>query len=212
MGAKTEALRISIGVVVPGGKMSEAENLNPPARLPHILSETARLNFTTASDMLTGCLLRTLAATKPAGNLLELGTGTGVATAWMLNGMDAEARLVSVEIDEANLKVAKKFLSDDLRVTFVHTDGGEWLRRADPDQFDLIFADSWPGKYTHLDEALRSLKRGGLYVVDDMLTQPNWPDGHAQRVDELISILENRQDLTITKLNWSTGVIIGTKI
>jgi predicted O-methyltransferase YrrM len=191
--------------------MNDIENIRPPLRLPQIMSETARLNFTMASDLLTGCLLRALSATKPAGNLLELGAGTGVATAWILDGMDAEARLVSVEMDEAVLEVAKNCLGDDLRITFVHADGGEWLRRAEPDQFDLIFADSWPGKYTHLDEALRSLKRGGLYVVDDMLPQPNWPDGHAQRADELISILEDRDDLVITKLNWSTGVIIGTK-
>jgi predicted O-methyltransferase YrrM len=192
--------------------MNDAENIKLPLRLPQIMSETAGLNFTMASDTLTGCLLRALSATKPAGNLLELGTGTGMATAWMLDGMDAEARLVSVEMDETVLEVAKKCLGDDLRVKFVHADGGEWLSRAEPDQFDLIFADSWPGKYTHLDEALRSLKRGGLYVVDDMLPQPNWPDGHAQRADELISILENREDLIITKLNWSTGIIIGTKI
>jgi len=192
-------------------EMTDTENLNLPARLPRIMSETARLNFTMASDLLTGCLLRTLAAAKPAGKLLELGTGTGVATAWMLNGMDAEARLVSVEIDEANLEVAKERLGDDLRVTFIHADGGEWLNRAEPDQFDMIFADSWPGKYTHLDEALRSLKRGGLYVVDDMLPQPNWPDDHAHRANELISILESREDLVITKMNWSTGIIIGTK-
>lgn len=192
--------------------MKDTENISLPLRLPQIMSETARLNFTMASDMLTGCLLRGLAATKPAGKLLELGTGTGVATAWMLEGMDVEARLVSIEMDEANLEVAKQFLGDDLRVSFIHADGGEWLSRGAPDQFDLIFADSWPGKYTHLDEALRLLKRGGLYVVDDMLPQPNWPDGHAKRADELISILEDKEDLIITKLNWSTGIIIGTKI
>src|SRR5262249_23478976 len=143
--------------------MNDAENIRLPPRLPQIMSETARLNFTMASDLLTGCLLRALSATKPTGKLLELGAGTGMATAWMLDGMDAEARLVSVEMDETVLEVAKKCLGDDLRVTFVHADGGEWLQSAEPDQFDLIFADSWPGKYTHLDEALRSLKRGGLY-------------------------------------------------
>ena len=192
--------------------MNDTENIKLPSRLPQLMSETARLNFTMASDLLTGCLLRTLAATKPVGAFLELGAGTGLATAWMLDGMDDESRLVSVEIDEANLAVAKEFLGDDHRATFIHADGGEWLSRAEPNQFDLIFADSWPGKYTHLDEALRLLKRGGLYVIDDMLPQPNWPDGHAQRADELISILENRDDLTITKLNWATGIIIGTKI
>jgi predicted O-methyltransferase YrrM len=192
--------------------MNDTGNIKLPLRLPQLMSESARLNFTMTSDLLTGCLLRTLTATKPAGKLLELGGGTGVATSWMLDGMDETSRLVSVEIDEVNLEVAKLFLGADLRVMFVHADGGEWLSRAEPDQFDLIFADSWPGKYTHLDEALSLLKRGGLYVIDDMAPQPNWPDGHAQRADELISILENREDLAITKLNWSTGIIIATKI
>ncbi len=192
--------------------MNETENLKLPPRLPQLLSETARLNFAMASDLLTGCLLRTLAATKPSSNLLELGTGTGVATAWMLDGMDRESRLVTVEKNEAALAVAQKLLGDDQRVVFVQADGGEWLSGAESNQFDLIFADSWPGKYSHLGEALRLLKRGGLYVIDDMLPQPNWPDDHTPRVDELISILEGRDDLTITKLNWSTGIIIATKI
>src|SRR5215467_2253583 len=192
--------------------MNDTANIKLPPRLPQIMSETASLNFTMASDLLTGCLLRTLAATKPAGDFLELGTGTGVATAWLLDGMDERSRLISVEMDEAVLAVAKEFLGDDPRTDFFHADGAWWLDRAECFRFDLIFADSWPGKYTHLDEALRLLKRGGLYVIDDMLPQPNWPDGHAQRVDELISILENRKDLLMTKLNWSTGVIIGTKI
>jgi predicted O-methyltransferase YrrM len=142
--------------------MNDTGNIKLPLRLPQLMSESARLNFTMTSDLLTGCLLRTLTATKPAGKLLELGGGTGVATSWMLDGMDETSRLVSVEIDEVNLEVAKLFLGADLRVMFVHADGGEWLSRAEPDQFDLIFADSWPGKYTHLDEALSLLKRSGL--------------------------------------------------
>jgi predicted O-methyltransferase YrrM len=192
--------------------MNDTENIKLPPRLPQIMSETARLNFTMASDTLTGCLLRTLAATKPASDVLELGTGTGIATAWLLDGMDERSRLVSVEKDEAVLAVAKKFLGDDRRVDFFHADGAWWLDHAECFRFDLIFADSWPGKHTHLDEALRLLKRGGLYVIDDMLPQPNWPDVHAQRANELISTLENRDDLIITKMNWSTGIIIGTKI
>jgi predicted O-methyltransferase YrrM len=192
--------------------MIDTENIKLPTRLSQIMSETARLNFTMASDTLTGSLLRTLAATKPAGDFLELGTGTGIATTWLLDGMDQRSRLISVENDEAVLAVAKKFLGGDRRAGFFLADGAWWLDHAECFRFDLIFADSWPGKYSHLDEAMRLLKRGGLYVIDDMLPQPNWPDGHAQRVDELISILENRKDLVITKLNWSTGIIIGTKI
>ena len=192
--------------------MTNYENIKFPPRLSQIMLETTRLKFSMTSDLFTGSLLRTLAATKPGGEFLELGTGTGVATAWLLDGMDQRSRLVSVENDATVLAVAKKCLGDDQRAGFFQADGGWWLDNAKCFSFDMIFADSWPGKYTHLDEALRLLKRGGLYVIDDMLPQPNWPDGHSERVDELITILENRKDLLITKLDWSTGVIIGTKI
>jgi predicted O-methyltransferase YrrM len=192
--------------------MNNYENIKFPPRLLQIMLETSRLKFTMSSDLFTGCLLRTLAATKPGGDFLELGTGTGMATAWLLDGMDQGSRLISVENDATVLAVAKKILGRDKRAGFFQADGGWWLDNAECFRFDMIFADAWPGKYTHLNEALRLLKRGGLYVIDDMSPQPNWPDGHEQRVDELISILENRKDLQITKLQWSTGVIIGTKI
>ena len=55
------------------------------------------------------------------------------------------------------------------------------------------------------------LKPGGLYVIDDMLPQPNWPEGHAAKAEALIEILENRTDFHLTKLNWSTGVILMAK-
>jgi len=37
------------------------------------------------SDVMVGALLRLLAAAKPGGRMLELGTGTGLATAWVLD-------------------------------------------------------------------------------------------------------------------------------
>jgi len=56
----------------------------PPAYLD-ILEATKRSGFNMASDILTCSLLRTLAASKPAGTFLELGTGTGLSAAWFTN-------------------------------------------------------------------------------------------------------------------------------
>jgi hypothetical protein len=53
---------------------------------------------------------------------------------------------------------------------------------------------------------------GGFYIIDDMLPQPNWPEGHADKVERFIEELEERNDIILTKLNWSTGIIIVTKI
>jgi predicted O-methyltransferase YrrM len=46
-----------------------------------IQADSRLLKFALSSDVYTGCLLATLAASKPNGNLLEIGTGTGHGTA-----------------------------------------------------------------------------------------------------------------------------------
>ena len=71
----------------------------PPRQLPMIQEATKIHGFGMASEALTGALLRSLAASKPGGNLLELGTGTGLATAWLLAGMDVAAKLTDTEIE-----------------------------------------------------------------------------------------------------------------
>jgi hypothetical protein len=55
------------------------------------------------------------------------------------------------------------------------------------------------------------LNRGGLYIVDDMLPQPNWPEGHQEKAANFVKYLETRNDLLLTKLNWATGIIIAVR-
>ena len=64
------------------------------------------MSFTMASDYHTGSLLRTLAASKRQGRFLELGTGTGLATAWLLGGMDEGSHLVSNDTEPDLMQVA----------------------------------------------------------------------------------------------------------
>lgn len=164
-----------------------------------------------ASDELTGSLLRTLAASKPGARFLELGTGTGLATSWILDGMDAKSKLTSIDNDEKFLSIARKYLGYDDRLSLVLSDGGEWVSQNVHEEFDYIFADTWHGKYIMLDEVLKMLSHGGLYIVDDMIPQPNWPEGHAGKADAFTADLESRSDLVITKQTWATGIIICTK-
>ena len=101
------------------------------------------------------------------------------------------------------LAIANKFLGNDKRAEFILSDGEEWVMKNRIKKFDFIFADTWHGKYLLLDEVLAMLSDGGLYIIDDMLPQPNWPDGHAEKVVKLISVLEQKNDLSITKFDWS---------
>lgn len=182
-----------------------------PAALDAISRDSKAISFSMASEFEIGALLRVLAGSKPAGSMLELGTGTGISTAWILDGMDTASRLLTIDSEAQNVEIARRHLGHDPRVTFHIGDGAEFLESLRESSFDFIFADTWPGKFDHRDEALALLKRGGLYVIDDLLPQPNWPDGHAPRVDALIAELDRRPDLVVSKLMWSSGVIVATK-
>lgn len=182
-----------------------------PLAYEAIDADSRAIGFSMPSDLQTGALLQTLAASRPGGRLLEIGTGTGLATAWLLNGMRDDATLVSLDSDATYQAIAARQLGHDTRLDLVCTDATEWLATYADEPFDLIFADAWPGKYSHLNETLALLKPGGMYVIDDMLPQPNWPHGHQHYVDQLVESLEQRSDIQLVKLAWSTGLMLVVK-
>lgn len=182
-----------------------------PSVYNDIKKATEDSNFSMPSDLQTCCLLRTLAVSKPTGSFLELGTGTGLATSWILDGMDDSSTLISLDNDEDLLHIPNTFLGQDKRLKIVCSDGGEWIKKNSDQQFDYIFADTWHGKYLMLEETLNMLKKGGFYIVDDMTPQSTWPDGHEEKAIDFVKKLENKTDLVITKQHWAKGIIIAVK-
>ncbi len=191
--------------------MDDARFPDIPAGYEKIAAATRALAFNMASDLHTGSLLKTLIASKPGGHFLELGTGSGLATAWMLAGMDAQSELTTVENNTLLQNIAKDALKDE-RIRFKLADGYDWIKNYARVLFDLIFADAMPGKYDLFEETIAMVAIGGFYIIDDMLPQPDWPEGHSKRVEKFINMLEQRTDLVLTKMAWSTGIIILTKI
>lgn len=186
--------------------------INAPEQLPAIKARTEELKFGMASEHLAGALLQVLAASKPGGKLLELGTGTGIGTSWLLSGMDDAATLVSVETDEQFQAVAREFLGTDTRLNLVLEDGAQFLRKQPVESFDLVFADAIPGKFEALDDALALVKTGGFYLIDDLLPQPNWPQDHGVKVDNLLYRLSANPRFAMLPLIWATGVAVLTRL
>jgi predicted O-methyltransferase YrrM len=182
-----------------------------PAHYEAIEEASKLISFSMPSDVQTGALLKALATSKPGAALLEIGTGTGLATAWLLAGMDTSSHLISIDNESSYQAIAQEYLGHDNRLQLVCGDAGEWLVKSNHSAFDMIFADAWPGKYSHLDETLNLLKPGGLYVIDDMLPQPNWPAGHDEKATSLVSQLEARTDVQLVKMAWSTGIMLVVK-
>jgi predicted O-methyltransferase YrrM len=191
--------------------MNELDYVQAPACLDAILARTQQLNFAMASEPRTGAFLRALVASKAAGRFLELGTGTGVATAWLLHGMDSASRLLSIDVDPDAQAIARELLGADSRLTLILEDGIAFLRRQTPQSFDLVFADAMPGKYESLKEALALVKSGGLYVIDDLLPQPNWPEGHAEKVPALLKQLASDPRFILCPMAWASGVAVAVR-
>ncbi len=191
--------------------MNDLLYIHEPPVLAEILEQSRNLDFTMASEPKTGALLCVLAASKPAARLLELGTGTGVGTAWLLSGMDAASTLISVDTNFSFQSIAQGILGNDARLSLVLEDAVDFLVRQQPASFDLVFADALRGKFDALDEALAVVKPGGFYVIDDLLPQPNWPEGHAEKVPPLIEQLAARSDFHIVPLAWASGLVLAVK-
>ncbi|RPG30621.1 MAG: methyltransferase domain-containing protein [Muricauda sp. TMED12] len=191
--------------------MDQSVILEKPKQYNNLLAKSEEMGFTMPSDIYIGTLLKTLTASKPAGSFLELGTGIGLSLSWMIQGMDGNSKITSIDNDSELIEVAKMFFGEEERLELVCADGGDWLNGYKGNSFDLIFADAWPGKYSHLDTTLAMLGKGGYYVIDDMQKQSNWPEGHEEKANALVKVLEKRDDITITKMNWSTGLIVAVK-
>ena len=186
-------------------------NQSLPSAYRDIERATVTSGFTMPSEIMTCTMLRTLAASKPGGKFLELGTGSGLSTSWVLDGMDSSSTLISIDHDESLLSIARSYLGTDKRLHLIESDGEEWVMSNRGSMFDFIFADTWHGKYLLLDEVLEMVKPGGFYIIDDMIEQPNWPDGHAQKASNLLGYLDGRSDFFITKQNWASGIVVAVK-
>ncbi len=189
-------------------------NVRPPRRLPALLAAVADSGFDMSCTAETGQFLRFLASTKPACRALEIGTGAGVGAAWLLDGLDAASTLITIEQDAAVLAIARAHLGDDPRVKLVHDDAGRVLRRGDLGRFDLIFSDAVAGKYELVAETLALLNPGGIYVVDDMLPQADWPADHfplARGMVDRMAALCQTAAVTPVGVAWSTGLMMLTR-
>ena len=192
--------------------MKDLNYIREPDLFQTIKSNAQKIGFEMAADEQTGSLLRTLVASKSNSQILELGTGVGASLCWMVEGLDQNSRLISIDNDPKLIAMVQSLFEHDPRVQLICQDGDQWIKDNLKARFDLIFADAWPGKYSQADTILDMLNPGGIYLVDDMTPQPNWPPGHENYVQEFGDYLLSRTDLMVTALNWSTGIIVATKV
>jgi predicted O-methyltransferase YrrM len=184
----------------------EPINVPPLATKAEAIAERGQWRL--SSDHRTGAILRTLVASKPGGRILEVGSGLGVGSAWLLDGMDKQASLTTLEVHEKVAGICRQLLAGDSRVTVITTDANEWLENYDGPPFDLIFVDTTTTKFHRRDLLFANMADGALLIADDLLPGDTWTTDHPERVARFRDEIMAEPDLVPTLIDWASGVVV----
>ena len=181
---------------------------------PLVAAATARARqagFPMSSDPTVGRLLAVLAAHLPEGaRVLELGTGTGVGTAWIVSGLLPRTDVTVTSVEKHPGTAAAAAAGD--WPSFVGLRCGDALEvLAEGGVFDLIFADAPGGKWEGLDRSVAALRPRGLLIVDDMTPEPHWTDSYRAAQDKVRQALLSATGLTSAELAVGSGVILSAR-
>ena len=141
-----------------------------------------------------GAVLRFLASVLDARAVVEVGTGTGVSSLWLLRGMRSDGVLTTVDIEAEHQRLARQsFTEAGIATQRVRTIAGaalDVLPRLTDGHYDLVFCDGDKREYAaYLDEAVRLLRPGGVVAFDNALWHDRVADP-AQRDEETVAIRE----------------------
>ncbi len=139
-----------------------------------------------------GALLSALAEALGARSVVEIGTGAGVASVWLLRGMPADGVLTTIDIEADHLRAAKEAFAEagiaTSRTRVITGRAGDVLPRLTDGGYDLVLIGADVHSYLdYVEQALRLLRRGGILALDGALAQDRVAD--PARRDEATTIV-----------------------
>jgi caffeoyl-CoA O-methyltransferase len=123
------------------------------------------------TDELHGRLLRILAESTKAKNVVEIGTGNGYSALWLCLGLKTTGgKLITHEIEHEQVLLARanfKRAGVENLVTVVEGDATETVCQL-KEPIDILFMDAEGGNLDYLNQLLPLVRPGGLILADNM--------------------------------------------
>lgn len=167
---------------------------------PCLVTETKELaesrGFTGSCTDETGRLLSVLAGQVKAGKILEIGTGFGVGSAWILSNIQPDVQFVSVEIERSKVELVSKMITHS-NAEFVC---GDWKEIIQQGPFQFIFADAATAKTIDSEILAEILEVGGLLLMDDFTPEEYWPAEWRGKPDPVREFWLNHVRFTATEI------------
>jgi predicted O-methyltransferase YrrM len=171
----------------------------------------------------TGAYLRHLAHLLDAQSVVEIGTGSGVGSLWILEGMIASGTLTSIDDEMEHSSIAKlAFAQAEIeapRFRLITNSVMDVMTKLADRAYDLVVFRHNPEDLNFaISEAHRVLRSGGVFVIDNFFGGAKVPDP-AQRDPKTIALREAGKAIKADSESWMSvlittgdGLLLATKL
>lgn len=159
----------------------------------------------------TGAYLRHLAHLLNAQSVVEIGTGSGVGSLWLLEGMLLSGTLTSIDDEMEHTSIAKLALADadiaQSRYRLITNSVMDVMTKLTDRAYDLVVFRHNPEDLSFaISEAHRILRSGGVFVIDNFFGGSRVHDP-AQRDPKTIALREAGKLIKNDSESWVSSLI-----
>ena len=171
----------------------------------------------------SGAFLRYLAFTLKAQSVVEVGTGSGVGSLWLLDGMLESGTLTSIDDEMEHTQIAKLAFADadiaQTRFRLITNSVVEVISKLTDRVYDLVVLRHNPEDLSFvISEAHRILRSGGALVIDNYYGGGKVSDA-AQRDPKTVALRDAGKIIKNDSEHWVSslipvgdGLLVATKV
>jgi predicted O-methyltransferase YrrM len=171
----------------------------------------------------SGAFLRYLAFTLKAQSVVEVGTGSGVGSLWLLDGMLESGTLTSIDDEMEHTQIAKMAFGDadipQSRYRLITNNVVDVISKLTDRAYDLVVVRHNPEDLSFvIGEAHRILRSGGALVIDNYYGGGKVSDA-AQRDPKTVALRDAGKIIKNDSEHWVSslipigdGLLIATKV
>ena len=171
----------------------------------------------------SGAFLKYIASLISAQSVVEIGTGSGVGTLWLLKGLISSGVITTIDPEVQHIQIAKQVLNDAdipaIRYRLITSEYLDVMRKLADRAYDLVvFRGNPEDVFDVIDESHRILRTGGILAIDRFYGGGKVPDP-AQRDPKTVALRDAGKFLKSQSEIWSItlnpigdAVLLATKL